>query len=594
MSPINIFISMGTCGLAAGAQDVYNSLKEIIKNNNKYSDINIVETGCAGLCHSEPTVELIDTKSNKSIIYGNVKPKDAEIILTSGISKNSKLKIIECNWYYPEEEDNIHNVLQAKIVLRNSGKINPEKIDDYLANSGYSALKKALTEMSPQNIIDEVSNSGLRGRGGGGFPTGKKWSFAAAQKSNEKYIICNADEGDPGAFMDRAVLEGDPHAILEAMIIAGYAIGANKGFIYIRAEYPLAIKRLQIAIIQAQEKNYLGEKIFNTDFDFDIEIKYGAGAFVCGEETALICSIEGQRGMPTFKPPFPAIEGLWKKPTIVNNVETLANIPAIIRKGSNWFRSIGTNNSPGTKVFALAGKINKVGLVEVPMGTTLKDIIYHIGDGIKGDKKLKAVQTGGPSGGCITTDYLNTPIDYDSMKELGTMMGSGGMIVMDEDNCMVDIAKFFLDFTVDESCGKCTPCRVGGKQMYMLLDKITSGNGTPKDLILLKNLAATIKTASLCGLGMTAPNPVLSTLKFFEIEYKEHILDKKCRAGKCSNLVKYTIDSTKCIGCTLCAEKCPVKCISGKIKKTHTINQQNCIKCGKCISVCKFDAVQLS
>ena len=591
---INLLVSMGTCGLAAGAEPVCNALKKEIQRQNLQNNVTIIETGCMGLCYSEPTIEVIDNVSGKSIIYGNVKEEHAAAIISSGISKVPGIDIIKRNWYYPEEEDNINKVLQAKIALRNTGRINPEKIQDYLNKSGYSALKKALTEMTSQDVIDEIIKSGLRGRGGGGFPTGKKWSFAAAQKTDVKYIICNADEGDPGAFMDRAVLEGDPHAVLEAMVIAGYAINANKGFIYIRAEYPLAIKRLQIAINQATDKGFLGNNIFESDFNFDIEIKYGAGAFVCGEETALICSIEGQRGMPTYKPPFPAIAGLWQKPTIVNNVETFANIGAIIRKGADWFRRIGTESSPGTKVFALAGKINKVGLVEVPMGTTLKDIIYNIGGGITNDKKLKAVQTGGPSGGCITTDYLDTPIDYDSLKELGTMMGSGGMIVMDEDNCMVDIAKFFLDFTVDESCGKCTPCRVGGKQMHKILDRITEGKGEPADLILLHDLANTIKTASLCGLGMTAPNPVLSTLRYFEDEYKEHIFDKKCRSGKCTNLIVYTIDSEKCVGCTLCAKACPAKCISGKVKEIHSINQKQCIKCGQCLSTCKFNAIKTS
>ena len=593
-SSINILVSMGTCGLAAGAEPVCNALKKEIKKQNRYNDINIIETGCAGLCHSEPTIEVIENSSKKSIIYGNVKKMHAADIIHSGISRVSNIDVISRSWYYPEEEDNDDNVLQAKIALRNTGRINPEKIQEYINQSGYTALKTVLTEMTEQNVIEEITKSGLRGRGGGGFPTGKKWSFAAAQEADIKYVICNADEGDPGAFMDRAVLEGDPHSVLEAMAIAGYAIGSNKGFIYIRAEYPLAIKRLQIAIIQAEENNFLGNNILRTEFNFNIEIKYGAGAFVCGEETALIRSIEGQRGMPTFKPPFPAIAGLWQKPTIVNNVETFANIGAIIRKGADWFKCIGTENSPGTKVFALAGKIDKVGLVEVPMGTSLRDIIFNIGGGIANNKKLKAVQTGGPSGGCITTDYLDTPIDYDSLKKLGTMMGSGGMIVMDEDNCMVDIAKFFLDFTVDESCGKCTPCRVGGKHMHRILSKITEGKGIQSDLELLRELAEAIKTASLCGLGMTAPNPVLSTLRYFEDEYKEHIIDKKCRSGKCKNLLKYSIDPEKCFGCTLCIKTCPVKCISGSVKKVHSIEQKRCIKCGQCLNACKFNAVKIS
>ena len=592
MSSITILVSMGTCGLAAGAEPVCNALEKEIQKQELQNKINIVETGCMGLCHSEPSIEVIDNTTRKSIIYGSVKVNDAEKIINSGTSKAHEIKIIKRGWYYPEDENNSSNVLQARIALRNTGRINPEKIDDYLKHSGYTALNKVLTQMTSAEVIKKITESGLRGRGGGGFPTGKKWQFAANQDTEIKYIICNADEGDPGAFMDRAILEGDPHTVLEAMAIAGYAINAHKGFIYIRAEYPLAIKRLQIAIIQAKDKGFLGNNIFDTGFEFNIEIKLGAGAFVCGEETALIRSIEGQRGMPTFKPPFPAIEGLWHKPTIVNNVETFANICAIIRKGAKWFKTIGTENSPGTKVFALAGKINNVGLVEVPMGITLKDIIYSIGGGITNNKKFKAVQTGGPSGGCITTDYLDTPIDYDSLKELGTMMGSGGMIVMDEDNCMVDIAKFFLDFTVDESCGKCTPCRVGGKQMHKILQRITDGNGEENDLELLNNLASAIKTASLCGLGMTAPNPVLSTLRYFGDEYKEHIFDKKCRAGKCANLIVYSIDSEKCIGCTLCAKVCPVKCISGKVKNIHSIDQDRCIKCGQCLSACKFKAVK--
>ncbi len=589
---ISILVSMGTCGLAAGTEPVYNSLKNEIKTRSLGNKIEIIETGCMGLCHSEPSIEVINNRTKESIIYGNVKESDAAKIIESGTVKIDGIKAIERGWYYPEDETNSNNAIQARIALRNCGRINPEKIEDYIHNSGYTALKTVLCKMTSADVIKEITESGLRGRGGGGFPTGRKWQFAADQKTDYKYIICNADEGDPGAFMDRAVLEGDPHSVLEAMAIAGFAIDANKGFIYIRAEYPLAIKRLQIAINQATDKGFLGNNIFESGFNFDIELKYGAGAFVCGEETALIHSIEGQRGMPTYKPPFPAIAGLWKKPTIVNNVETFANISAIIRKGAKWFTSIGTENSPGTKVFALAGKINNVGLVEVPMGTSLKEIIFNIGGGITDKKKFKAVQTGGPSGGCITSEYIDTPIDYDSLKALGTMMGSGGMIVLDEDNCMVDIAKFFLDFTVDESCGKCTPCRVGGKQMYKILDKITKGNGEKSDLVLLHSLADAIKTASLCGLGMTAPNPVLSTLRYFEDEYKEHVFDKKCRSGKCTNLIIYSIDSEKCIGCTLCAKACPVKCISGKVKKAHSIDRKRCIKCGQCLKVCKFSAVK--
>ena len=591
--PINILVSMGTCGIAAGTTPV---LKKIKEEMNSYESIKaqyeIVETGCMGLCHSEPTIELIERSTGKSIIYGNVAEKNIPGILRGGIKKTDEADILEKTWYYPEEEKNTKNVLQARIALKNTGRINPEKIEDYLNNDGYLALAKCLTDLTTDQVIKEVSESGLRGRGGGGFPTGTKWSFAAAQKSKIKYIICNADEGDPGAFMDRAVLEGDPHSVIEAMTLAGYAISATKGFIYIRAEYPLAIKRLQIAIEQAKEHGLLGENILGSKFNFNIEIRYGAGAFVCGEETALIRSIEGQRGMPTFKPPFPAISGLWKKPTIVNNVETFANLPTIIRNGAAWFRKIGTENSPGTKVFALAGKIDKVGLIEVPMGTPLREIIFNIGGGIMDNKEFKAVQTGGPSGGCIVPKYLDTPIDYDTLKELGSMMGSGGMIVLDEDDCMVDIAKFFLDFTVDESCGKCTPCRVGGRQMFNILDKITEGKGTEEDLVTLEKLSDTIKTASLCGLGMTAPNPVLSTMKYFESEYKQHVFDKKCIAKKCAKLLSYIIISDKCKGCTLCIRACPADCITGAPKKVHVIDQSKCIKCGACFNVCKFKAIE--
>ncbi|MCF7791897.1 MAG: 4Fe-4S binding protein [Victivallales bacterium] len=548
-----------------------------------------------GLCFCEPSIELEDTKNGKSIIFGNVKPENSEKILNTDFQSEPKeIDIIEKGWYYPDEAENTDNYLQAKIALRNTGRINPEKIDDYISHSGYKALGRVIQDMKPEDVIDEITKSGLRGRGGGGFPTGKKWTFAAAQSTEEKFVICNADEGDPGAFMDRAVLEGDPHSVLEAMTIAGYAINATKGFIYIRAEYPLAIERLELAINQSREMGFLGKNIFNSNFSFDIELRFGAGAFVCGEETALINSIQGLRGMPSNKPPYPAVEGLWQKPTIVNNVETFANISTIIRKGHEWFRKIGTEDSPGTKVFALAGKIQNVGLIEVPMGTTLKNIIYDIGNGIADNKKFKAVQTGGPSGGCITPDYLNTPIDYDSLKKLGSMMGSGGMIVMDEDDCMVDIARFFLDFTVDESCGKCVPCRIGGKQMCGLLEKITKGKGTEKDLRILKSLSETIKNASLCGLGMTAPNPVISTMKYFAHEYEEHVYDKKCRAGKCQELITYSVIPDKCVGCTACKKICPVNCISGKVKEPHFINSDKCIKCGECYRVCKFNAISKS
>ena len=481
---------------------------------------------------------------------------------------------------------------QYRIVLRNCGVIDPDNLDDYIKQDGYQALGKVLTEMSPADVIDEIEGAGLRGRGGGGFPTGFKWKIAAQQENDTKYVVCNADEGDPGAFMDRSVIEGDPHSIVESMAIAGYAIGASMGYVYVRAEYPLAIERLNRAIGQAKEKGLLGDNIFGTDFSFDLEIKFGAGAFVCGEETSLIHSIEGYRGEPTTKPPFPAVEGLFGKPTIVNNVETFANVPAIILKGKDWFKSIGTETSPGTKVFALAGKIENTGLIEVPMGTTINQIINEIGGGVPGGKKAKAIQTGGPSGGCIPVEYFNTKIDYESLKELESMMGSGGMIVLDEDTCIVDTAKFYLDFTVEESCGKCTPCRIGNKRLLELLDKVTEGKADGTTLADIKTLSKVIKDTSLCGLGQTSPNPVLSTLKFFPDEYKEHIEEKKCSAFVCKELYQYIINDT-CVGCTLCARKCPVNCITGEKKELHEIVQEDCIKCGKCFDVCKFNSVDL-
>ncbi|MCR3957059.1 MAG: NADH-quinone oxidoreductase subunit NuoF [Gudongella sp.] len=480
---------------------------------------------------------------------------------------------------------------QERIALRNCGLINPELIEEYIANRGYEALGRCLLEMSPKDVIHIIKTAGLRGRGGGGFPTGLKWEYASKQNSDVKYVVCNADEGDPGAFMDRSILEGDPHSVIEAMVINGYAIGANKGYVYIRAEYPLAIKRLKNALKQARQVGLLGKDIMNTGFSFDIEIKYGAGAFVCGEETALIHSIEGGRGEPTTKPPFPAESGLWGKPTSVNNVETFSNVPAIIINGASWYNKFGSHTSKGTKVFALAGKINNVGLVEVPMGITLREIIYDIGGGIKDGKQLKAVQTGGPSGGCITADQLDVEIDYESLYSIGSMMGSGGMIVIDEDNCIVDIAKFYLEFTVEESCGKCTPCRVGNKRLYEMLTKITEGKGTEEDLEAMRNLAETIKLTSLCGLGQTAPNPVLSTMKYFYDEYLAHVRDKKCPAGVCQALLQYHISEDKCIGCTKCARVCPVSCISGKVKEVHVIDQELCIKCGACFEACPVNAI---
>ena len=484
-----------------------------------------------------------------------------------------------------------YNKKQLRIALRNCGYINPEKIEDYIVNDGYSALVKCLKELKPTDVIEIIKKSGLRGRGGGGFLTGLKWEITYNSQGNKKYIVCNADEGDPGAFMDRSILEGDPHSVLEAMAIAGYAIGADEGLIYIRAEYPLAIERLKIAINQAREYGFLGENILGSGFNFDINLRYGAGAFVCGEETALIHSMEGLRGEPTFKPPFPSVSGYKGYPTNVNNVETFANIPIIINKGAEWYASIGTEKSKGTKVFALAGKINNVGLIEVPMGLTLKEVIFDIGGGIKDNKKFKAVQTGGPSGGCLTEKHLNTPIEYDTLIEAGSMMGSGGMIVMDEDDCMVSVAKFYLEFTVEESCGKCSPCRIGNKRLYELLEKITNGEGTIEDLELLRNLSNVIKETSLCGLGQTSPNPVLSTLDNFYEEYLEHVTEKKCRAGQCKKLVRYYIIPENCVGCTACARNCPVNAIAGERKQIHEINQDICIKCGACLEKCKFNAI---
>ncbi|MDT8389512.1 MAG: NADH-quinone oxidoreductase subunit NuoF [Lentisphaeria bacterium] len=584
-----VVVSMGTCGIAAGTGDVLTALRQAVDSKGLGESVEIMETGCMGLCHSEPSIEVIDVTAKTSTIYGKVTPQQVDAILDDH-THAATLSSIPRTWYYPEDEANTHNALQARVVLRNSGNIDPESIDSYIAVGGYTGLAKALTEMTPAEVVQVVKESGLRGRGGGGFPTGVKWEFAAKQKAERKYVICNADEGDPGAFMDRAVLEGDPHAVLEAMTITGYAIGSATGVIYIRAEYPLAIKRLERAIAQARDNGLLGERLFGTDFSFDIDIKYGAGAFVCGEETALIHSIEGKRGEPTFKPPYPAIDGLWHQPTIVNNVETYANVCAILRKGAEWFTGIGVEGCPGTKVFALAGKINKVGLVEVPMGTTLKDIIFGVGDGIKDGKAFKAVQTGGPSGGCIKADQLDTPITYESLKTLGSMMGSGGMIVMDEDDCMVDVAKFFLDFTLDESCGKCTPCRIGNKRLHEMLEAICNGKADTGTLPKLRNLAATIKDTALCGLGQTSPNPVLSTMNQFPEEYQQHIHEHKCSAGVCRNLISYTIND-KCVGCTLCARQCPVSCIDGERKEKHVINQAACIKCGVCYDTCKFHAI---
>lgn len=574
-----IKVSMSTCGITAGADTIYNYFQEEIDRMG-LKDVEVISTGCMGLCHSEPTIE-VTLPNIPSEIFGNVDIKKAEKIF-----KDIQYKKVHQTDVFVSDK-------LEKIVLKNCGFINPEDIEDAIGNDAYFALNKVLTKMSQEEVIKEIKDSGLRGRGGGGYPTGLKWEACYKSQGEQKYVVCNADEGDPGAFMDRSVLEGDPHLVLEAMAICGYAIGASEGIIYIRAEYPLAIKRLLIAIEQAEKMGLLGQNIFGSDFSFKIRLKYGAGAFVCGEETALIHSMEGKRGEPTLKPPFPAESGYWNMPTNVNNVETFANIASIINRGASWFKGIGTEKSPGTKVFALAGKIKNVGLIEVPMGTSLREVIYEIGGGIVGNKEFKAIQTGGPSGGCLTKNDLETEIDFDSLRAKGSMMGSGGMIVMDEDDCMVAVAKFYLSFTVDESCGKCTPCRIGNKRLYEILEKITKGKGTMEDLALLKDLSTTIKRASLCGLGKTAPNPVLSTLNNFYDEYVAHVKDKKCPATVCTDLIQFTI-TDKCIGCTVCSKVCPTEAILGRVKEKHFIYQERCIKCGACYNSCRFNAIRKS
>ncbi|MDO4552894.1 MAG: NADH-quinone oxidoreductase subunit NuoF [Bacillota bacterium] len=579
---------MATCGISAGARPVYETLKKEVEARG-LKDIQVALTGCVGMCTYEPIVEVLEP-GKKKVTYIHMDEEKAARVAASHLASGEPVAEYTVGGNLQTLEDLEFYKKQKRVVLRNCGLINPEDIGEYIARDGYQALAKALLEMTPAAVIDVMKASGLRGRGGAGFSTGLKWSFAAPNQADQKYIICNADEGDPGAFMDRSVLEGDPHAVLEAMAIGGYAIGASKGYIYVRAEYPVAVQRLKIAIDQAKELGLLGEKIFGTDFSFDIEIRLGAGAFVCGEETALIASIEGKRGMSRNKPPFPANKGLWGRPTVINNVETLANIAQIILNGADWFHSFGTEKSPGTKVFALAGKINQGGLVEVPMGITLREVIYEVGGGCPGGKAFKAVQTGGPSGGCITSANLDTPIDFDNLVAIGSMMGSGGMIVMDEDNCMVDIARFFLDFTVDESCGKCTPCREGTRRMLEVLHKITSGKGKPEDLDNLKELAENIRQTSLCALGQTAPNPVLSTIKHFEDEYRAHVSEGRCPAGVCRSFLKYEITDA-CKGCTLCARNCPTEAISGKVKEQHVIDPEKCIGCGACVNSCKFDAI---
>ena len=598
---MHILICGGTGCKSSNSLQIIDNFHKILEEKGLKDDVQVIKTGCFGFCEKGPIVKIMPDNT----FYTLVKPEDVERIVNEHIIKGRKVP--ELLYTNPENKEHVSDSKhmdfyrkQIRIALRNCGFVDPENIEESISRGGYEALAKCLTEMTPQQVIDEITKSGLRGRGGAGFPTGVKWGLCAKNQADQKYIICNADEGDPGAFMDRSILEGDPNSIVEAMAIGGYAIGASKGLVYIRAEYPLAIDRLKIAISQAREYGLLGEDILGTGFNFDIELRYGAGAFVCGEETALIHSMEGQRGEPTLKPPFPAVRGYMDKPSNVNNVETFANIPVIITKGADWFRTIGTEKSPGTKVFALAGQINNVGLIEVPMGITLREIIYEIGGGIKDGREFKAVQTGGPSGGCLTAKHLDTEIDYDSLVAAGSMMGSGGMVVMDETSCMPAIAKFYLEFTCEESCGKCSPCRIGNKRLCELLEKITNGNGTMDDLYALRNLAAVIKDSALCGLGQTSPNPVLSTLDNFWDEYVEHVVDKKCRAGVCKKLMQYVIDPEKCIGCGKCAKNCPAETITrtdyiapGHKLASMVIEQSKCVKCGACYQNCKFGAISI-
>ncbi len=602
-----VLICGGTGCTSSGSVKIQAAFNEHLKATGLDEEVKLVQTGCFGLCALGPVVVVYP----EGVFYSNVTVEDVEVIVKEHLLKG---RIVERLVYadVPAEvkekaeaagrhtslnDTNFYRA-QKRVALRNCGLINPEVIDEYIAMDGYQALGKVLTEMTPEEVIQVVKDSGLRGRGGGGFPTGLKWSFAAANQADQKYVCCNADEGDPGAFMDRSILEGDPHAVIEAMAIAGYAIGANQGYIYVRAEYPIAIHRLEVAIGQAREYGLLGEDIFGTGFNFNLELRFGAGAFVCGEETSLMTSIEGNRGEPRPRPPFPAVKGLFGKPTVLNNVESYANIPQIILKGGKWFASLGSEKAAGTKVFALGGKINNTGLVEIPMGTPLSTVINEIGGGVANGKKFKAAQLGGPSGACVPAEYIDIPLDYDSLASIGAMIGSGGLIVMDEDNCMVDIAKFFLDFTVDESCGKCTPCRIGTRRMYEILDRITKGKGEIEDIEKLEELCTFIKTNSLCGLGQTAPNPVLSTLRFFRDEYVAHIVDKKCPAGICKDLLSFAVDQDKCIGCGLCAKNCPVNALTrtdyiapGHKLASFAIDTSKCVKCGVCIDNCKFKAI---
>ena len=586
----HILVCHGTGCTSSKSPEILENFKKIIKEKN-IQNVRVIKTGCFGLCAKGPIVII----RPEDTFYANCTPADCEEIIQSHIVEGkiverllakdidgSKVKSLDDLSFYKK---------QKRIALKNCGVINPEEIDEYIAFDGYRALERVLKEMSPEEVINIVKKSGLRGRGGAGFPTGKKWELTRQSEGNQKYVVCNADEGDPGAFMDRSILEGDPHAVLEAMAIAGYSIGANKGFIYVRAEYPIAVQRLKIAIKQAEDYGILGKNIFDTDFSFDIEIRLGAGAFVCGEETALLESIEGKRGQPRVKPPYPAQSGLWGKPTLINNVETYANIAQIILKGAEWYSSIGTENSKGTKVFALGGNVNNIGLVEVPMGTTLREIVFDIGGGIPNGREFKAAQTGGPSGGCIPKEHLDTPIDYESLKTIGSMMGSGGLIVMDDTKCMVSLAKFYLQFTVSESCGKCTPCRIGTKRMLEILEKLCNGEGEELDIYKLEKLAVNIQKSSICGLGQSAPNPVISTLKYFRDEFRQHAIAKECRALECKAMAKITIDAKKCKGCGLCQKHCPVNAISGEGRDKRIIDQEKCIKCGTCLTSCPFHAI---
>ncbi len=586
-----VLICGGTACCSGGADGLVAEFASCLGLAGLADKVQVVKTGCLGFCEQGPIVKILP----QGTFYVQVKKGDVQEIVAEHLVKG---RVVQRLCYDPEQATDVvaeANIpfyqKQCRIVLRNCGVIDPEKIEDYIARDGYKAIEKVLFEMTPEQVVDEMLKSGLRGRGGAGFPTGLKWKFAQQQPKGQKYMVCNADEGDPGAYMDRSTLEGDPHSVLEAMIVAGYAIGATKGFIYIRAEYPLAIHRLQVAIRQATGLGLLGKDILGSGFDFEIELRFGAGAFVCGEETALLQSIEGNRGMPRPRPPFPAVKGLWGRPTVINNVETLANIPVIINRGADWFSRIGTATTKGTKVFALTGKVNNSGLIEVPMGTTLREIIFDIGGGIRGGHQFKAAQTGGPSGGIIPPQFLDTPIDYESLAKIGSIMGSGGLIVMDETDCVVDIAKFYLDFTVDESCGKCAPCRIGGRKLLNYLNKISEGRGTEQDIADMRAICDAMNKASLCGLGQTASNPVRSTLRYFMDEYLEHIHDKRCRSGKCSKLIRYTIDAAKCKGCTMCARKCPAGAITGAVRTPHVIDAAKCIKCGACEATCKFGAI---